>query len=142
MSTQILLKILSLRHWLRQRHRCTRRRLEEHQARSLHSLREYAYARPPLYGWFHKGVADRSLNDLPILPKVIQGPEGLTVLLSGVREGFADATLIESLRRELKAQGTIVPPVEVRRVLAILRTTVGKAPLIKANAIHHAEKEH
>src|SRR5215217_6761075 len=66
--------------------------------------------------------------------QVAQGPEGLTVLLSGVREGFADAALIESLRQELKAQGAIVPPVEVRRVSAISRTTVGKAPLIKSYA--------
>jgi len=64
--------------------------------------------------------------------QVVQGPEGLSVLLSGVREGFADATLIDSLRQELAAQGAIVPPVEVRRVPNIPRTTVGKAPLIKS----------
>jgi phenylacetate-CoA ligase len=64
--------------------------------------------------------------------QVAQGPEGLTVLLSGVREGFADATLIDSLQRELEVQGVIVPPVKVRRVPNIPRTTVGKAPLIKA----------
>jgi phenylacetate-CoA ligase len=64
--------------------------------------------------------------------QVVQGPEGLTVLLSGVREGFADATLIDSLRQELGAQGAIVPPVKVKRVPNIPRTTVGKAPLIKA----------
>jgi phenylacetate-CoA ligase len=66
--------------------------------------------------------------------QVAQGPEGLTVLLSGVREGFADAALIDSLRRELETQGVIVPPVEVRRVPNIPRTTVGKAPLIKSNS--------
>jgi phenylacetate-CoA ligase len=65
--------------------------------------------------------------------QVAQGAEGLTVLLSGVREGFADATLIDSLRRELEAQGVIVPPVKVRRVPNIPRTTVGKAPLIKSD---------
>jgi phenylacetate-CoA ligase len=64
--------------------------------------------------------------------QVVRGPEGLTVLLSGVREGFTDATLIDSLRRELGAQGVIVPPVKVRRVPNIPRTTVGKAPLIKS----------
>jgi hypothetical protein len=46
--------------------------------------------------------------------------------------GFADITLIDALRRELEAQGVIVPPVKVRRVPTIPRTTVGKAPLIKA----------
>jgi phenylacetate-coenzyme A ligase PaaK-like adenylate-forming protein len=64
--------------------------------------------------------------------QVGQGTEGLTVLLSGVREEFADAALIDSLRRELEVQGVIVPPVKVKRVLNIPRTTVGKAPLIKA----------
>ncbi len=61
--------------------------------------------------------------------QVVQGSEGLTVLLSGVREDFADAALIDSLRRELEVQGVIVPPVKVRRVLNIPRTTVGKLPL-------------
>jgi phenylacetate-CoA ligase len=65
--------------------------------------------------------------------QVVQGSEGLTVLLSGVREDFADTILIDSLRRELETQGAIVPPVKVRRVPAIPRTTVGKAPLIKAH---------
>jgi phenylacetate-CoA ligase len=65
--------------------------------------------------------------------QVAQGSEGLTVLLSGVREGFADASLIDSLRQELGAQGAIVPPVEVRHVPTVPRTTVGKAPLIKAH---------
>jgi phenylacetate-CoA ligase len=65
--------------------------------------------------------------------QITQGAEGLTVLLSGVREGFADAALIDSLRRELEAQGAIVPPVKVRRVPNIPRTTVGKAPLIKSD---------
>src|SRR5215203_5313929 len=64
--------------------------------------------------------------------QVVQGPEGLSVLLSGVREGFADVTLVDSLKRELAAQGAIVPPVKVRRVPTIPRTIVGKAPLIKA----------
>jgi hypothetical protein len=54
------------------------------------------------------------------------------VLLSGVREGFADAYLVDSLRRELEAQGALVPPVKVRRVPNIPRTTAGKAPLIKS----------
>jgi phenylacetate-CoA ligase len=64
--------------------------------------------------------------------QVAQGPDGLTVLLSGVREGFADAYLVDSLRRELEAQGALVPPVKVRRVPNIPRTTAGKAPLIKS----------
>jgi phenylacetate-CoA ligase len=65
--------------------------------------------------------------------QIVQEPEGLMVLLSGVREGFADDTLSDSLRRELEAQGAIVPQVNVRRVPSIPRTTVGKAPLIKSD---------
>jgi hypothetical protein len=64
--------------------------------------------------------------------QIVQEPEDLTVLLSGVREGFADAALADSLRRELEAQGVIMSPVKVRRVATIPRTTVGKAPLIKS----------
>jgi putative adenylate-forming enzyme len=64
--------------------------------------------------------------------QIAQEPRELTVLLSGVREGFTDATLIDSLRQELAAQGAIVPPVKVRHVPTIPRTTIGKAPLIKA----------
>jgi phenylacetate-CoA ligase len=74
--------------------------------------------------------------------QIIQGSQKLNVLMSGVREGFAEATLIDSLKRELAAQGAVVPSVRVQRVPAIPRTTVGKAPLIKASAIHLTEKEH
>jgi phenylacetate-CoA ligase len=73
--------------------------------------------------------------------QVAKEREELNVLLSGVREGFADATLVDSLRRELEAQGALVPPVKVRRVPAIPRTTVGKAPLIKADSLPYSGKE-
>lgn len=65
--------------------------------------------------------------------QIVQGPDVLTVLLSGLREGFSDATLVDSLRRELETQGALAPQVKVRRVQAIHRTTVGKAPLIKSD---------
>jgi len=65
--------------------------------------------------------------------QVVQEPNELTVLLSGVQEGFTDAALANSLRRELAAQGALVPSVEVRQVPAIPRTGAGKAPLIKAS---------
>jgi hypothetical protein len=45
MNARIILKVLSLRHRLRQRDRWTRRQLEEHQGRALRLLREHAYAR-------------------------------------------------------------------------------------------------
>ena len=69
MSTQIILKVLALRHRLRQRDRWTRPRLEEHQSGALHRLREHAYARSPFYGRFHRGFTDRPLEELPVLTK-------------------------------------------------------------------------
>src|SRR5215218_809165 len=69
MSTQIVFRVLALRHRLRQRDRWTRQRLEEHQGRALRLLREHAYARSPFYGRFHRGLADRPLSELPVLSK-------------------------------------------------------------------------
>lgn len=69
MSTQIILKVLALRHRLRQRDRWTRGQLEEHQAQALRLLREHAYDRSSFYGGFHKGFTDRPLGDLPVLTK-------------------------------------------------------------------------
>ena len=69
MSTQIIFRVLALRHRLRQRDRWTRPRLEEHQGRALRLLREHAYARSPFYGRFYKGFTDRPLSELPILTK-------------------------------------------------------------------------
>jgi len=71
-----------------------------------------------------------------ILEALSREPSGLTVLLSGLRNGFSDAALVDSLRKELVAQGVVPPQVEVRRVEAIPRTALGKAPLIKANVPH------
>jgi phenylacetate-coenzyme A ligase PaaK-like adenylate-forming protein len=69
MSTQIILKVLALRHRLRQRDRWTHRQLEEHQGRVLHRLRKHAYDRSPFYGRFHKGFTDRPLGELPVMTK-------------------------------------------------------------------------
>ena len=64
---------------------------------------------------------------------MIQEPNKLTVLLSGVQKEYIDDALAESLWRQLTGQGVIVLSVEVRRVPAIPRTGAGKAPLIKAS---------
>jgi len=83
--------------------------------------------------WVQPIVFHRVMDTVPAGGwQIAEEPEGLSVLLSGVRKGFADATLIDSLRQELTAQGAIVPPVKVRHVPNIPRTTVGKAPLIKS----------
>lgn len=69
MSTQIILKVLALRHRLRQRDSWTRQRLEAHQGRALRLLREHAYDRSPFYWRFHRGFTNRPLEDLPVLTK-------------------------------------------------------------------------
>ncbi len=68
--------------------------------------------------------------------QVVQEADGLDILLSGPPEGFSDEGLADDLRRALTAEGAIVPPIRVRRVLAIPRSATGKAPLIKSNLPH------
>ena len=71
MNLDIIARVLWLRRQLRQRDRWTRRQLDAYQARSLASLREFAYARSPFYQWFHAGLVDRPLQELPILTKAL-----------------------------------------------------------------------
>lgn len=63
--------------------------------------------------------------------QVVQEPGGLTVLLSGVRNGFSDRALTDSLRRELAEQGAITRKLEVRRMPEIPKGPMGKAPLVR-----------
>ena len=65
--------------------------------------------------------------------QIVQEADGLTVLLSGVRDGSVDTALAETLRQALIVQGVIAPPITMRRVPAIPQSASGKAPLIKAN---------
>lgn len=79
-------------------------------------------------------VFSRIMDILPVSGwQVIQEKGGLRVLLSGVRGGFEDEALADSLRRALAEQEAIVPHVEVQRVTTIPKTAAGKAPLIKSN---------
>ena len=68
--------------------------------------------------------------------QIVQGAERVDVRLSGVRDGFDDAALAESLRRTLAAQGASVPPIRIQRVPSIPQRASSKAPLIasKTNA--------
>lgn len=79
-------------------------------------------------------VFNRVMDILPVSGwQIVQGADdGLTVLLSGVREGLVDAALSDSLREALTAQGVHTPSIQVQRVAVIPKTTSGKAPLIKA----------
>lgn len=65
--------------------------------------------------------------------QVVQEPDGLNVLLSGVSNGLVDETLVIRLTEALAAQDVRVGHVTVQRVPAIPKTVAGKAPLIKSN---------
>jgi phenylacetate-CoA ligase len=82
----------------------------------------------------HPLVFSRIMDILPVSGwQVVQEPDGLHVLLSGVRGEFGDEMLADTMRHPLAEQGAIVPRVEVQRVESIPKTAAGKAPLIKSN---------
>lgn len=118
MDTQLISRLLWKRGRLRRRDRWPRRRLEEHQARALGLLRKHAQARSHFYRRFHRGLTERLLYGLPVLSKEM------------LMQHFDE--LVDRLRRELEAQGVIVPPFKVRRVPDVARTALGKAPLIRS----------
>jgi phenylacetate-coenzyme A ligase PaaK-like adenylate-forming protein len=65
----------------------------------------------------------------------------LRVLLSGVQESLEGEKLADALRRELAAQGAVVPPVRVQRVPTIPRGAAGKTPLVRSNMPRPAMNE-
>lgn len=71
MHAQLIAAVLWKRRLLRRHDQWTRQQLEAHQIRALHLMREYAYARSPFYKRFHKGLASRSLQELPVLTKAL-----------------------------------------------------------------------
>ena len=95
MDIRILLRVFHELEQMRKRERWTRPQLEAYQADSLRRLRDYAYARSPFYGRFHKGLMDRPLHELPVLTKamVMEHFDELvtdrTVRLEDVREHMA-----------------------------------------------------
>jgi hypothetical protein len=53
--------------------------------------------------------------------------------LSGATDSLNEATLLDTLQQALAAQGVIVPPINLQRVVSIPRSANGKAPLIVSN---------
>lgn len=88
MNIQLMLKLLRSLKEMRQHEHWTRSQLEAYQAKALHRLRAYTYARSPFYQEFHKGLHDRPLQDLPVLTKAI------------VMEHFDELVTDRSLRLE------------------------------------------
>jgi putative adenylate-forming enzyme len=86
-------------------------------------------------GWVavHPNVFHDVLDLLPVTGwQIVQRADGLTVLVSGVRNGFSEAMLIDALRRGLAEQGVMAPSVSIERVAAISRGAVGKTALIRS----------
>lgn len=82
----------------------------------------------------HPPVFHRVMDIIPSNGwQVVQEADRLIVLLSGVREDFADEALVNMLRQALQAQGAVVPLIMVKLVTSIPQTATGKAPLIKSN---------
>jgi len=71
MNIQIMLKLLHTLEQLRKHESWTRQQLESYQAKALHDLRQYAYARSPFYQKFHKGLTEHPLHELPVLTKAM-----------------------------------------------------------------------
>jgi phenylacetate-coenzyme A ligase PaaK-like adenylate-forming protein len=81
------------------------------------------------------------LDPLPVSGwQVNQKADGLNILLSGTTNGTAEQRLVDSLSQTLATKGVIVPPIRVKRVPVISKTTAGKAPLIKAYRPSRADR--
>ena len=69
---------------------------------------------------------------------VQQADGGLVVLLTGMRDGLTDDTLIEKLTQSLAQEGVHAPYIHMQHVAAIPKNATGKVPLIKA---YRAQRE-
>ena len=69
MSTSLVLRVLWLRHRLRQRERWSQERLHDHQRAALTELRQFAAERSRFYARRHRGLAHAPLSELPVLTK-------------------------------------------------------------------------
>lgn len=79
----------------------------------------------------HPLLFERVLDQVPAREwQLVYDNGALTVLLSGVREGYDDAVLVRLLHDELSARGVSVP-ITVRRVPALSRTASGKVAIIR-----------
>jgi phenylacetate-coenzyme A ligase PaaK-like adenylate-forming protein len=64
-----MLRLYMMDRKLRGRERWKRERLLRYQQEALQRLREFAYAKSPFYRWFHDGLFDSPIQELPILTK-------------------------------------------------------------------------
>jgi len=80
-------------------------------------------------------VFNRVMDILPVSGwQVVQETEStLKVLLSGARNDIRDETIADAIRRELAAEGAIMPLIKVQHVAEIPKNSSGKAPLVKSH---------
>ena len=85
-------------------------------------------------------VFNRVMDILPVngWQVVQQADGGLVVLLTGMRDGLTDDTLIEKLTQSLAQEGVHAPYIHMQHVAAIPKNATGKVPLIKA---YRAQRE-
>jgi len=69
MTYRTILEMMHALRRLRARERWTRSQIEAYQAQALADLRKDAYAHSPFYREFHANLAERPLQELPILTK-------------------------------------------------------------------------
>jgi phenylacetate-coenzyme A ligase PaaK-like adenylate-forming protein len=86
MNLTIVLELMHQLEQMRKHEGWTRAQLDAHQSTSLQGLREHAYAHSPFYQRFHKGLMNRSLQELPVLTK------------AELMENFADVATDRAIR--------------------------------------------
>jgi len=81
----------------------------------------------------HPNVFHRLLEPLPVKEwQVIQEADALRILLGRPRAPVEEKLLADSVVRDLRVAGAEPPPVRVEIVDSVMRTPLGKAPLIRA----------
>lgn len=82
----------------------------------------------------HPIVFSNIMDTLPVSGwQVVQEPDGLYVLLSGISGSLDQETLSETIQEELANHGTVVPYVKIKEVPSIPAEASGKTPLVKSN---------
>ena len=82
----------------------------------------------------HPHVFHRIMDSVPAGAwRIVRDAAGVEVLLSGVRDGFDDTALAESLRRTLTAQGASVLPIRIQRVSSLPQSSASGKVLVIAS---------
>jgi putative adenylate-forming enzyme len=79
-------------------------------------------------------VINRIMDIVPVSgwQLIQQADNGLVLLITGVRNGLNDQTLVHQIKSSLAQEGALVPYMRIQHVHEIPKMASGKAPLIKA----------